>query len=339
MAKRRLSQQQRRRIAEQRARKKEAAAAELPAINDSELGELCPGRIKAHFGTQVQVEGDQQSQRCHFRANLSLATGDRVQWRPGPETGVVELIEPRVSEIQRPDIYGKMRTVAANVTRLMITVAAEPEAHGNLIDRYLVAASLHALEPTILLNKAELLDDDSPARTLLTRYQQLGYDTLEVSAHNGQGLDALRERLKDEISIFVGQSGVGKSSLVKTLLPEEAIRIGELSDAAAKGRHTTTHSELFDFPFGGACVDSPGIREFGLWHASEDDVLRGFPEIERAAGHCRFRDCRHQGEPGCAIIAAVDNGDVLPERFASYEQICAQLDDVTIQPTHGDTPS
>ena len=336
MSKRKLSLQQKRRIAEQREKRKSQRLANDRAKleNEQQLGELEDGLVIAHFGHEVLVRGEQQEQKCHVRANLELCTGDRVSWRAGTELGVVESCAPRQTEIQRPDIYGKLRSVAANVSQLIITIAPQPEPHANLIDRYLVAAHIHKLQPLILLNKADL----ALPETLLSmskQYSELGYQVLEVSASKGQGLSALSEKLCENTSIFVGQSGVGKSSIIQSLLPNEEIRIGALSSAANKGRHTTTNSQLYHFSSGGYCIDSPGIREFGLWHASPEEVLASFPELAAQAEMCRFRDCAHRSEPGCAIRAALDEGKICAKRFASYQSILNQLGDVTIKTQSG----
>lgn len=336
MSKRRLSVQQRRRIAQQRQEKALLKQAAMPLPDDSTLGDLRAGHVVTNFGRQAEIESDDLRQRCHIRANIELATGDRVKWRPGQELGVVESCEDRDTELQRPDIYGKLRCVAANVSQVLITIAPEPEPHTTLIDRYLIAARLHNLQACIVVNKADLASDNRDKLQEIERiYGLLGYSMIAVSSKTELGLDKLKQHLQDHTSIFVGQSGVGKSSLIKTLLPDEEIRIGELSEAASKGRHTTTHSQLFHFPFGGLCIDSPGIREFGLWHATPSDVLNGFPEIEAVAGSCKFRDCAHSSEPGCAIIAAIADGTVLQQRFDSYSLILNQLDDVTIKTQSG----
>lgn len=329
LAKRRLTKQQNARI--QQRRQAGAADGERDPA-DAQLGAEQEGLVLSHFRTQADIETAEGAVlRCHLRANLgSIVAGDRVLWRQDDSAGVVTAVYPRVSELQRPDGYGKLRLVAANVTRAVITLAPEPEPHANLIDRYLVVAEHLQLQPLLLVNKCDLVATDSPLPQLLASYQALGYDVHYASAKSGTGMEALRESLSKGTTIFVGQSGVGKSSIIQNLLPQEQIKIGELSEQVKKGRHTTTHARLYHFPSGGDCIDSPGIREFGLWHLSEDDVTAGFRELTPCMGQCRFRNCRHQQEPGCALREALASGAISAARFRSYQAIVATLDDVTV---------
>ena len=175
--------------------------------------------------------------------------------------------------------------------------------------------------------KADLIDDqNAPAlNALLAVYRQLGYPVLEVSAHHGDGMQQLQAQLDGHISVFVGQSGVGKSSLVNSLLPEVNLRVGPLSEVSGQGTHTTTTARLFHFPGGGDLIDSPGIREFGLGHVSRADVEAGFIEFNDLIGRCRFRDCKHDREPGCALLMALEDGRVQQQRMNSYRSIIASL--------------
>ena len=160
---------------------------------------------------------------------------------------------------------------------------------------------------------------------MLGVYRQLGYPVLEVSAHHGDGMQQLQAQLDGHISVFVGQSGVGKSSLVNSLLPEVNLRVGPLSEISGQGTHTTTTARLFHFPGGGDLIDSPGIREFGLGHVSRADVEAGFIEFNDLIGRCRFRDCKHDREPGCALLMALEDGRVQQQRMNSYRSIIASL--------------
>jgi ribosome biogenesis GTPase len=314
MSKRRLSLQQSRRIAQQN---------DQGAVGDLTGSE---GLVISPLRQQAEIEDSISGERyrCHLRANLPpLTVGDRVIWQPGSPTGVVVALKPRHNCIQRPDSFGNLKLVAANVDCALIVLAPEPVAHANLIDRYLVA--LHALDirPVLVLNKSDLLTPDHPMLALAAGYEALGYTCLRVSAQNPASLAPMQSVLAEGTSILVGQSGVGKSSLLQALLPAEAIKIGELSEGVAKGRHTTTHARLYQFPLGGQCIDSPGIREFGLGHLSAEQVAQGFVEFEDFLGRCKFRNCLHQQDPGCALIQAREEGAISAERFASYQQILA----------------
>lgn len=329
MSRRKLSQQQQWRIekihgerASRAARRGERADA---LLTEGDLGPERHGIVIAHYGTQILVEGDDgNSQRCHVRANLdALVTGDAVVWREGNPTGVIVALEPRRSLLQRPDAYGRMKPVAANIDYLLIVIAPEPAPFGNLIDRYLVAAEHAQLRPVLVLNKCDLIRDGAHAdvAALVARYQALGYEVIRASCAHNAGLDALKAKLAGHVSVFVGQSGVGKSSLINALAPQANSKVGELSEAAAKGRHTTTTAQLYHFPSGGDLIDSPGIREFALTHVDANDVAAGFIEFLPHLGKCRFRDCSHREEPGCALRAAFDRGDIGAARWASFWQI------------------
>jgi len=338
MSKRKLTRRQQWRIEKiQEERSVRAAKRDRQAedtLSDNDLGPEQHGLIITHHGTQVVVEATEgdikgQQQRCHFRSNLgSLVTGDKVVWRAGNPLGVVVAVSPRTSALQRPDPHGDMKTVAANIDRIIIVVAPYPEPHANLIDRYLVAASAIDIEPVLLINKIDRIDDTTRDKVnyLESTYRELGYTVLMVSTKNGTGLDEFRDYLTHYTSVFVGQSGVGKSSLVNALLPESNLRVGDLSERQ-QGTHTTTSATLLHFPGGGHLIDSPGIREFGLWHMEEDDVLEGFIEFRPFLGHCKFRDCSHKHEPGCAILKGLTDGKISQTRMDSYRYILRTLNE------------
>ena len=342
MAKRQLNRRQAWRIKKvqeeraQRAARRDAKTEDQ--LLEGILGVEQEGLVIAHYGSQLAIEpkssdgtyGSLPAKRCHFRANLgSLVTGDRVIWCDQEPTGVVVARLDRSSELCRPDPYGDLKTVAANIDRVIIVVAPFPEPHANLIDRYLVAAETQNIRPIILLNKIDRIDAQNQQKIdgLMAPYESLGYDVLRTSAKNPESLNELRQFLVDFTCVFVGQSGVGKSSLINSLLPDANLRVGALSELTQKGTHTTTTAHLFHFPLGGQLIDSPGIREFGLWHMTRDQLLEGFIEFRPSLGHCRFRDCKHEQEPGCAIQKALIAGEISAERMASFQHILATLED------------
>ena len=315
MTKRRLTEQQTRRIQAQRSASSQDA---------SGLGQ--PGVVIACYGKQALIEtssGDRLL--CHLRAHLeSPVAGDNIVWLPTEEAGVLDALVTRQNVLERPDAQGRLRPVAANIDLMLIVFAPEPAPQANLIDRYLVAAENMGVEASLVLNKADLLDPGNYLMHQLARYTALGYRTL-VTHHNLPDAHDLMALIGSDTLVLVGQSGVGKSSLIKRLLPEASIRVGELSELADKGRHTTTTAELFHLPGGGRLIDSPGVRDFGLTHVSQEDVANGFREFWPFLGNCRFRDCRHLSEPGCALADAVENGDISVERFHSFQQIADSL--------------
>ena len=337
MSKRKLTRKQAWRIekiqAERTKRAAKRGASAEQALSAGELGVEREGLIVAHYGTQVAVESAPgESQRCHLRANLEgLVTGDRVIWCEGDPTGVVVAQLERESVLSRPDSHGSLKPVAANIDQIIIVLASLPQPHATLIDRYLVAAETVGIEPVILLNKTDLLEGDPERReaidSMLAIYPTLGYRVLRASCQSSDGMEELFANLEGRTSIFVGQSGVGKSSLVNVLLPESDLRVGAISESTLKGTHTTTTAQLFHLPRGGTLIDSPGIREFGLWHMTRQQIEAGFREFWPLLGHCKFRDCIHEQEPNCALLAAAETGQISATRLASYRYLVSSLED------------
>ena len=311
---------------------------------------LARGLVVTHFGRQFEVKltqlpdvamirpdpiaGEPESfwlepkvgeiWRCHARTNLEpVATGDEIRLSLDPNTGqgTIEAILPRRSAVMRPDRYHNLKPVAVNLDLMLIVYAPLPVPSSELIDRYLVIAKVSELTPVLVLNKSDLIEGDQQAFEWLGEYEALGFKTLLTSAHSD--LSALKALIKDQTVVFLGQSGVGKSSLINTLEPEAAQRINQISDNSDLGQHTTTTSRLIDFNQG-ALIDSPGVREYGVWHLKPEQIDLGFPEISRIAEDCRFRNCSHTKEPGCAVKAAVANGELLARRLSSYEKLRAE---------------
>jgi len=213
--------------------------------------------------------------------------------------------------------------MAANIEQIVIVSSLTPEPKAYLIDRYLVAAETLPATPVILLNKIDLLNAENKEKiqALENEYNRIGYKLIKASNITDDGFDELHQVLKNKTSIFVGLSGVGKSSLIMHLLPEHDIRIGDLSAATGEGKHTTTSSMLYHLPCGGQLIDSPGVRDFGLWNSSPDDILYGFKELRPFIGHCKFSNCSHKHEPGCAILAALEAGDISAQRYEHYQKM------------------
>jgi ribosome biogenesis GTPase len=335
MSKRKLTRKQAWRIdkiQQERAARAEKKDARISIDeNEGNLGQEQEGLVIAHYGTQVEVQGLSEgdatlAKRCHMRANLgSLVTGDRIIWRDAEPTGVVVAVLPRDSELSRPDPHGDMKTVAANIDNILVVIAPLPRPHSFLIDRYLVAAEAIGIKPVIVINKIDLINEKNHhiIEDLTTLYQELNYTVIGASTTQGDGLQDLTAFLKNKTTVFVGQSGVGKSSLINQLLPGKNLRVGALSESTQRGTHTTTTAQLFHFPLmngesGGRLIDSPGIREFGLWHMTESEILEGFIELQDYIGECKFRDCYHKQEPGCAILQAYENGKISERRMTSY---------------------
>lgn len=263
--------------------------------------------------------------RCQLRSrrNQRPVCGDFVRWANLDEGGVIDEILPRSNVIERGDFRGQPRPLAANIDQLILVIAPEPEPDSLLIDRYLVLAAAAGIPLTLWLNKTDLLtaENTSALEALINGYRQLGVDVARGSAIDPDSTAALRAFTQGKTVILAGQSGVGKSSLTQALIPELALRIGAISSASGQGRHTTTETTLFTRSDDGALIDSPGVRTLRLDHLHPGDIDAGFPEVAAVAGNCRFRDCQHQHEPNCAVLAALEAGDIAAQRLENWRRL------------------
>jgi ribosome biogenesis GTPase len=288
-----------------------------PALQD--------GRIVASHGRQVTVEdalGERHACRLHGR-RLEAVCGDAVRWGyalAGDAQGIVYEILPRRTLLERLDGTGRTEPVVANLTQLVAVVAPQPGPDWFVVDRYLAGAEWAGLDALVTINKAELPGAGS-LDAELANYASLGYGAVRCSTKGPPGVAALAERLAGASSVLVGQSGTGKSSLLNALVPEARAVTQEISAATEEGRHTTTTSALHRLAGGGALVDSPGVRDYAPALPAVRDVGTGFREIHAAAAGCRFQDCLHDSEPGCAVRAAVAAGTIRGRRFESYRRL------------------
>jgi len=291
---------------------------------------LITGRVIAHLGQSLLIEDDQgQIARCKKRTRLEQpAVGDNVEWiRTEEAAGRVEKILERRSLLSRPAKNGSVRPVAANLDQIVVILAVKPSIDALLLDQYLIVCELQGIAPLIVLNKVDLLDKASRLETdaLIKVYRGLGYEIIEVSALEKTGLESLRQRLQGEISILVGQSGVGKSSITNALLPDLALQTKVLSTASGLGKHTTTATTLYKLPEGGDIIDSPGVNIFGLANINEKTLAYGYREINEWAEHCKFSNCLHLKEPKCAVKDKVEEGAISKQRYLRYLKLRDKL--------------
>jgi len=288
------------------------------------------GRVLVVHGLASVVQADDGRRfRCAVRRLLRtlttdersvVTTGDRVWFRPaaeGSDEGMIERVEPRHGLLTRAS-RGREHVIVANVDQVVIVMAlVEPDLKPHLIDRYLASAEQGGIAPIICLNKADLVDA-APFQSLIGMYSQLGIPTLLTSAATGIGMDRLRPMLRGRQTVFSGQSGVGKSSLLNIIQPDLGLRVREVSDVNQKGKHTTTTAQLIELDFGGWVVDTPGIRQFQLWDIMPAEVEGFFPELRPFVPLCVYPDCTHTHEDRCAVKRAVERRQISASRYKSY---------------------
>jgi ribosome biogenesis GTPase len=293
--------------------KKPAAPAKHPTLLD--------GQVVAAFGRSYEVEfADGRILRCVTRGKKGgVACGDRVAVKPtGADQGAIESILPRTSLLYRSDTF-RTKTLAANVTQILIVIAAVPSFYEELLNRALVAAEAAQIRAVIVLNKSDLERETRPVLEALQLYRDIGYDVVSLSARND--LSPLQPFLKGQTSILVGQSGMGKSSIINKLIPEVQAETAEISEALDSGKHTTTHARLYHLDATSHIIDSPGLQEFGLHHLTPEQIDHAFREFRPYLGQCRFNDCKHISEPDCAVLRAVAQGHISERRLRAYQKI------------------
>ena len=279
------------------------------------------GIVVARHLRHVTVEGEDGRRRICKTAQRRLQpiVADDVEWRPEPDgTGTVTRILERKTTLTRVDSRGRCELVAANLSQLVVVVAYAPPPDWFVVDHYLAAAELADLDALIVLNKIDLGDEPI---THLDCYRRAGYSVVTASAQEGRGVDALLDALRGTRSVLVGQSGVGKSSLLNALLGDTVQETGELTGKGRHGRHTTSSAVLYRLPNGAEIVDSPGVRGYAPYIEDPVSVQRGFREFRERLGSCRFDDCRHLAEPDCAVKAALDAGEICRKRYESYARL------------------
>jgi len=328
MAKRKLSKQQQRRIASQQENKIQDDKLQLDESSTQ------TARVISHHGRQLYAETENfEKIKCKIRQNLGdIACGDYVLLQQalnatGESQNVVIAVKERTNLLVKTGFAGAVKPVAANIGQLVIVTALLPRPNPYLIDRYLTSAENLPAKALIVINKIDLLDDETKiiADELTKLYEGIGYHVICTSIKQNIGIDELSQALSNTTSILVGLSGVGKSSLVKAILPKEEIKIGETSKSTGEGKHTTTVSALYHLKDNGIIIDSPGVRDFTPINKTQEEITHGFIDVRKFNGVCKFANCSHQNEPGCAMKEAVKNGDLNPQRFNNYLRSVAEF--------------
>ena len=288
------------------------------------------GLVVAAFGRHYEVATAGGRLQCYTRGKKSsFACGDHVEIEPGGDgQGVINTLKPRRNLLWRSAAF-REKLIAANLSHILIVVATEPGFSDLLVSRCIAAAESQDITPIIILNKADLGERLEASRAQLAPFRALGYEVIEVSAL--RGADGLLKRLSTLHAILVGQSGMGKSTLTNALIPEAKAATREISEALDSGKHTTTFARLYALDgqppddARGWLIDSPGLQVFGLAHLGADELAECFIEFRPLLGKCRFRDCRHEAEPGCALLEALSSGRIHPRRFEHYRSIRSEI--------------
>lgn len=296
------------------------------------------GLITKSTGSWYQVQTpDRERYDCRIKGKFRikgitttnpLAVGDVVDFdlEPEQQTGVITNLHQRKNYIIRKSINlsKQGQIIAANLDQaLLVVTLASPRTSLGFIDRFLVTAEAYDIPARLIYNKLDLFSDEGLEilADYKAVYENIGYPCFEVSALDGTNISQVQDLLKDKVTLFSGHSGVGKSSLINALLPDLELRTSEVSEWSDKGTHTTTFAEMFELPQGGFIIDTPGIRELGVIDIEKHELGRYFPEMRSRMHDCRFNNCRHINEPGCAVLAALENGEIELSRYESYLSI------------------
>ena len=296
------------------------------------------GLVTKSTGSWYTVLGDDDSKyECRIKGKLRMkglvstnpvAVGDRVDFElePDQETAVISKVHDRKNYIIRKSINlsKQVQIIAANLDMACLVVTlASPRTSLGFIDRFLVTAEAYGVPAILIFNKLDLFSKEGLEilDNYFDLYQNIGYPCYAVSAVKGTNIETLEIVIKNKISLFSGHSGVGKSSLINRLIPGKVLRTGEISGFSDMGKHTTTFAELFELPFGGKLIDTPGIRELGIADIEKHELGHFFPEMRAIMNECKFNNCVHINEPGCAVLQALENGDIEPTRYDSYQSI------------------
>ncbi len=355
MAKRKLSKHQQWRIEKiqqeraSRFDKKNSSITENYQI-DSE--QVFDGRVVQNYGQSLIVQelNSKNRYRCTYRQNIGeLVVGDVIRWQKitakltvneEDYQGIIIALCPRKTLLSRPDFQGKEKPIAANIDQAFIVSSPNMQIQHNvhkmlnirLIDRYLIVCERNGIIPIIIFNKMDLLTNyHEELNDIIALYQQLNYQIICTSVPNHLGINEIIKKLSNSNSIFVGQSGMGKSSLLNIIFPDANAKIGDISLASGKGKHTTSSAKLYSLTSleieDAFLIDSPGIRELGIWKLAKADVENGFKEIQQYASQCKFRNCQHNNEPGCAVLHAIEEHQISAFRFHSFQNIIESLVD------------
>jgi len=292
------------------------------------------GLVYKSTGSWYQVKSDEgKFYQCRIKGKLRLsgirstspvAVGDRVVFDLDDEAvGVIHTIDQRENYLVRKSVNlsKQLHIIGANIDLVFLVITLRnPETFTTFIDRFLVSAAAFGIETVLLFNKMDQYTEEEleMVNELKELYTSIGYQSVFCSTKSGQGMSELRNLMKDNTSIFSGHSGVGKSTLINTVAPELRLKIGEISEQHGQGQHTTTFAEMFDLSFGGRIIDSPGIRGFGIADIDKEEIARYFKEFFKASENCKFNNCQHLSEPGCAVKSELEDGTIAESRYQSY---------------------